>query len=838
MTDELLEMQKDNFKALLFVTWVASIVALWVSLLAQMMREPATAILWASISPLNFAMYRLSLRRFRLATWIWVSAVVGILVLLTPWQAAPNVGVVPYGFILTVVVSGLLISRNATLYMAALSTLGSLVALGVEGHLLDVSTLQAIFPPLVITWTAAVLGWISSDQLVTALEWTRNAQLEANIQAEHLRDSRDELRKSLLIRENLNAQLQEANEQVSHRAVQLETVAEASRRITSLLDLEQLLTEVTNLICDKFGFYYTGVFLVDETDDFSLEEPLLVLRAAGGERGPALLRQGLRLPVDDNSLNGRAANTNQVQCVNDISMYPYYRRVDLLRDTISELSIPLHIGRRLVGTLDVQSTQVNAFTKDDIAVLEGLASQVAIAIQNTRLYESEQARRQVAETLREVGHILSSTLDLDQVLDRFLEQLALVVPYSRAAVMMQSGDVLHVEAARGFGDSRRAAELDMNIHENDVFSQVSQSRQVLIISDVEAYPEWTQVDWLPLDHSWMGAPLIVQDEVIGMLSLTRKERSAFNQDEVAVIFTFANQAAIAIHNARLYEQIRDFNLQLEQKVQERTGELEQAYTLLEQLDRNKSDFINIAAHELRTPLTVMKGYTAMMYGDQMIKQSPYLLEAVSGVLKGTDRLYEIVNSMLDVARIDSQVLDLCPEVIELATIIERLRNEFTPSLQERRLNLHTDNMSSLPLIKADSDMLYKVFYSVIINAIKYTPDGGTITISGHKMSDERLGECVEIIVSDTGIGIDPEHHELIFEKFYQTGKVALHSSGRTKFKGGGPGLGLAIARGIVQAHNGRIWVESAGHDESTCPGSNFHILLPVSGVEERVRALS
>jgi signal transduction histidine kinase len=117
---------------------------------------------------------------------------------------------------------------------------------------------------------------------------------------------------------------------------------------------------------------------------------------------------------------------------------------------------------------------------------------------------------------------------------------------------------------------------------------------------------------------------------------------------------------------------------------------------------------------------------------------------------------------------------------------------------------------------------------VIGNAIKYTPDGGLITVSGREMQDEALGACVEITVKDTGIGIDLEHQELIFEKFYQTGAVEVHSSGDTKFKGGGPGLGLAIARGIVQAHRGRIWVESQGYDEANCPGSTFHILLPMA----------
>jgi len=159
--------------------------------------------------------------------------------------------------------------------------------------------------------------------------------------------------------------------------------------------------------------------------------------------------------------------------------------------------------------------------------------------------------------------------------------------------------------------------------------------------------------------------------------------------------------------------------------------------------------------------------------------------------------------------------------------MRRIQADFEEAAAERQLTIQLENLEDLPHVKADPTMLVKVYQNLVGNAIKYTPDGGMITISGQAVSDSELGECVEMLVHDTGIGIDPEYHELIFEKFFQTGTVALHSSGETKFKGGGPGLGLAIVRGIIQAHNGRIWIESPGYDEQNCPGSTFHILLPV-----------
>jgi signal transduction histidine kinase len=217
----------------------------------------------------------------------------------------------------------------------------------------------------------------------------------------------------------------------------------------------------------------------------------------------------------------------------------------------------------------------------------------------------------------------------------------------------------------------------------------------------------------------------------------------------------------------------------------------------------------------------------MLEADANIKNSSYLSQSVTGVAKGIERLHEIVNSMLDVVRIESQILDLQPSLISIATIIKRVKADVEDVLAERKLAIDIADLSSLPRIQADSALLLKVFQNVVVNAIKYTPDGGRVSISAKKIRDAKLGDCVEVLVRDTGIGIDPEYLELIFEKFYQTGKAALHSTGKTTFKGGGPGLGLSIARGIVQAHGGRIWAESSGCDEAACPGSCFHILLPV-----------
>jgi signal transduction histidine kinase len=255
-------------------------------------------------------------------------------------------------------------------------------------------------------------------------------------------------------------------------------------------------------------------------------------------------------------------------------------------------------------------------------------------------------------------------------------------------------------------------------------------------------------------------------------------------------------------------------------------DLQRTNKVLAILDRNKLDFIEVAAHELRTPLTVMKGYINVMKMDSSVKANAMLVEVLEGIAKGTDRLHEVVNTMLDVTRVDSVKIVPVPVPLKSVVndIVQRVRSEAT----SRTLTFTIEHSLETPFINADPTLVQKALFHIIINAIKYTPDGGEIIIRTRPVQMDGGVAGSEVMVKDSGIGLDAEHHELVFEKFYQVGAVALHSSSRTAFKGGGSGLGLAIARGVARAHGGKIWVESAGHDEDKLPGSTFYFQLPIS----------
>ncbi len=255
-----------------------------------------------------------------------------------------------------------------------------------------------------------------------------------------------------------------------------------------------------------------------------------------------------------------------------------------------------------------------------------------------------------------------------------------------------------------------------------------------------------------------------------------------------------------------------------------SGQLHQAQESLEKLDRSKSDFIAVAAHELKTPLTLVEGYTAMLRENlaQNGPDSPQMM-LLSGINNGTHRLKAIVDDMIDVSLIDNNLLSLNYQPFWLNRLFHVLTLELEPSIQERR---QTFEIRSFPgydeMNFGDPERLLQVFRNLLTNAIKFTPDEGSVLVDGRK-----LPGFVEITITDTGIGIAPEDQPLIFEKFTRLGNIALHSSGKIKYKGGGPGLGLHIARGIIEAHGGAVWVESREYNEETRPGSVFHILLPI-----------
>jgi len=361
-----------------------------------------------------------------------------------------------------------------------------------------------------------------------------------------------------------------------------------------------------------------------------------------------------------------------------------------------------------------------------------------------------------------------------------------------------------------------------------------EERKPLLQYDIDFAPEFmdaplTERKWLSELGLYVYVPIYSKGEWIGLLALGPKPFTRYTDEDLIMLSMIANQTAVALENARLVENLKQLNAQ----VREAYSFLDKANHDLAQLELTKSNFISIASHELRTPLTVARGYTEMLLESDMLSEP--VRDLVKGIHKSTLRLHEIMDSMFDIAQIDARTLELHRQDVFLTELIRSVAQEQAKIFAERHQEISLD-LPSLPSIKADPNTLEKLFYHLISNAIKFTPDGGKISITAKQVAPNNrdLPEGgVEVVVSDTGVGIDKSLQEVIFTKFYQPGDLLnRHSTGKTKFKGSGAGLGLALSRGIVEAHGGRIWVESPGFDEEKCPGSQFHFILPLRSQSE------
>ncbi|KXK17405.1 MAG: response regulator receiver sensor signal transduction histidine kinase [Chloroflexi bacterium OLB15] len=274
------------------------------------------------------------------------------------------------------------------------------------------------------------------------------------------------------------------------------------------------------------------------------------------------------------------------------------------------------------------------------------------------------------------------------------------------------------------------------------------------------------------------------------------------------------------------------------RLEKRIRELEAYNADLSRLDSLKDAFINIAAHELRTPLTLLIGYNRLLlenpYVKSMLADDDGARMLTDGMAQSIARMQSIINEILTISRIITNRLELSVAPVSIAETIQRAMAFYSTTLSERKLKVEVNTVGAPSRMLADWELMELTLRNLLGNAIKYTPDGGTVTISVTADPGEGPEDTtVRISVKDTGIGIPIDSLDRIFERFNTTSDPMLHSTSKTSFRGGGIGLGLAVAKGIVEAHGGRIWAESAGFDPERCPGSEFIIVMPLMAMSRR-----
>ncbi len=482
------------------------------------------------------------------------------------------------------------------------------------------------------------------------------------------------------------------------------------------------------------------------------------------------------------------------------------------------------------------------------AIVAGIALVVAVLHQPLQHFFRWMLRRLLgrgaadpAEAVRYYSQHLSGIIDLHELASAAAKTLNELMLTRRSHLILATREDEQI-ALETLGATRGG---DVHLSAVSVKSAIYQyfiSRQrPLLQYDVDYAVEYAQV---PEDEknyfrslgTDVYAPIVSGGQLIGLLALGPKSnRDPFTPMEMDLLAALANQTVGALENARLVKDLKVLN----ERIEALNEYLLATNERLEQLDAVKSDFIAIASHELRTPLAQIQGYADLL--GQMLEQGTMdtaeLGTITSSLINASKRMADVITAMADASQLDVDSMDLDFEQVDLSSILKQAVSPYEGAIHERNLSLIARGLSKLPMIYADKKRLVQVFENLITNAIKCTPDRGEIGLSGEVFEKDQEGQAISVrlSVADTGIGIDKDQLDLIFEKFYRTAPVIMHSTGLTKFKGAGPGLGLSLAKGIVEGHGGRIWAESAGCDEEKLPGSTFHVVLPVRPPAAEVR---
>jgi GAF domain-containing protein len=475
------------------------------------------------------------------------------------------------------------------------------------------------------------------------------------------------------------------------------------------------------------------------------------------------------------------------------------RRTAPLRGYRSMVLVPMIREGRSIGVIAVTRQPPGGFTDDEVELLQTFADQAIIAIENVRLFTELQARtadltRSVGEleAMGEVGRAISSTLDLERVLDTIVSRANELAGTDGGAIYEyeEATGRFHLRATHNFAADFVAVlrQTPLEPGEGAVGRAGTLREPVQIPNIAEAGGYASRVkDALVAGgyRALLAVPLLSEDEVVGALVVNRRAPGEFAPRVVELLRTFATQSAVAIVNARLFREIED-----------KSRELEAA-------NRHKDEFLASMSHELRTPLNAVIGFSEVllerMFGEVNPKQEEYL----NDILVSGRHLLSLINDILDLAKIEAGRMELDVEEFDLAPAIDNALVLIRERATRKGLALDTRLASGLGSVRGDQRKIKQVLVNLLSNAVKFTPEGGRIEVRA-----ERVDGHVEVSVADTGIGIAPEDHEAVFEEFRQVGADYAK-------KHEGTGLGLALSRKFVELHGGRIWLKSQPGEGST-----------------------
>jgi signal transduction histidine kinase/putative methionine-R-sulfoxide reductase with GAF domain len=501
------------------------------------------------------------------------------------------------------------------------------------------------------------------------------------------------------------------------------------------------------------------------------------------------------------SAAARSILTGTVEEIPDIHADPEYQH-GYTANYRSIVAVPVLKDSRPVGAICMARAETGSFPERQVELLRTFADQAVIAIENTRLFEEVQARtRELSEALErqtatsDVLNVMSrSAFHLQPVLDTIVKTASRLCE-AEFALIYRPVDGKHQVAASNNASAayvRYASEHPIPPGRGSLIGRTALECRTVHLPDCLADPDFTFQEYQAVGkfRTMLGVPLLREGVPIGVIALMRAIVEPFTDKQIELVTTFADQAVIAIENTRLFEEIA-----------RKSRELEIA-------SQHKSQFVANMSHELRTPLAAILGYAELMQEGFYEPLGQKSMDALTRIRSNGKHLLGLINTVLDIAKIESGQFTLNMAEYDIDSVVETVRSATESLAQNKKLALKTEVAKSLPVGLGDEQRLTQVLLNLVGNAIKFT-DTGEVRVTAKAVNGH-----FNVSVTDTGPGIPVEHQARIFDQFHQV------DSSNTKAKGG-TGLGLAIAKQIVEMHGGRIWVES-----NLGKGSTFQMELP------------
>ena len=547
---------------------------------------------------------------------------------------------------------------------------------------------------------------------------------------------------------------------IERHAKLLKASARAAKNITTILDPYELFQRTVDIICDEFGFYYAGVFLVDETNQYAL------LRAGRGEPGRAMIREGHRLAIGGNSMIGASIANKKGRIALDVGEEAVFFENPHLPNTRSEMALPLSVGDEVIGALTVQSTEEAAFHEEDIDALQTMADQLAVAIQNAKLHRQEERRSRLLKAANRVGKEVASLLDLNQLLPQTVNIIceAYGLYYAGVFLLDEKGEYAVLRAGYGKAGKAMLAEgHKRRVGTESMIGACIAMGEARIALDVGEERVHFKNPHLPHTRSEMALPLIYGGRTLGAVTIQSSEERAFSEDDITTLLTMAEHLAVAINNAHLIEELKEaHNEILRNKV-------------FEALTTASTEAIHwIGNKTLPISLTVARLRDEIALGEVDVES---LREDLDMISESTAQIIQVKEQLIGAVR------EMRPRPVLFADVLQTAAMQ--RSIPTEAIKVDIDPESAYVI--ADSTQLTRAVGNILQNAA----EAGAKSIKVRVHPTEERG-MLEIDIEDNGAGMNDETMRKVWSPFFTTRGVAHH------------GLGLPAAMHVVSQSQGRI----------------------------------